>query len=226
MILIIIPLSSSSFEPSKFVRQLPRFTYFVSFSSPYHTRRLLREHNRLIQLVHGISQYHSCSIKISDSELPRISIHEQFESITIASQIDACWFCYPSFQHLSHYELKWSEKVLHNANLYRLLAQANAIVSTYGGGYFLTRKYESAKRMARLQMQIATHLKDKCAQFCAAVHFIYIDAMECRFSTALQGCKSLQRLSDALDDMKLKRMLISAKRFIVKTRKIHDIFKR
>ena len=119
-----------------------------------------------------------------------------------------------------------SRKFLKLAHDTVALHTLNAVFSTYGGGYFLTKHLDFARSMALKQQAIAAQLQSPVLASEARLHLVYIYVQEGEFARARQMLAREAEVAVELDSSKLQGMVHAAQSYIDKLEAHRDKLER
>ena len=112
--------------------------------------------------------------------------------------------------------VSWSKKILHLVVMKQGLITTNAYISTLGGGYFLCRYLDHAKRMAGKQYLIAKKLNEPILMSQCCIHMAYSLIHEGSYRSAYNIIVNQESIAAKLQNNELKAIVSSAKHYLNK----------
>ena len=117
--------------------------------------------------------------------------------------------------------VSWSKKILHLVVMKQGLITTNAYISTLGGGYFLCRYLDHAKRMAGKQYLIAKKLNEPILMSQCCIHMAYSLIHEGSYRSAYNIIVNQEKgLLQKLQNNELKAIVSSAKHYLDKIKHV------
>ena len=116
--------------------------------------------------------------------------------------------------------VSWSKKILHLVVMKQGLITTNAYISTLGGGYFLCRYLDHAKRMAGKQYLIAKKLNEPILMSQCCIHMAYSLIHEGSYRSAYNIIVNQERIAAKLQNNELKAIVSSAKHYLDKIKHV------
>ena len=119
----------------------------------------------------------------------------------------------------------WSKKILRLVSIKQNLVTTNAYISTLGGGYFLCRYIDHAKRMACKQYLIAKKLHEPVLMSQCCIHMAYSLIHEGSYIDAFSIILHQEKIANELNNNGLKAVVSSAKHYLLKIKDVKQLKK-
>jgi hypothetical protein len=111
----------------------------------------------------------------------------------------------------------WEDRLIILENRFVALANANAFISTLGGGHFLCKQVSRARAMALAQRRVARALGNEGLEAMTLVHLVYTDIQVGNFRRAASTLRALRAYAERAGNGVLTNMVESGQRFCRRT---------